>query len=276
MLPAPRAASFSFTWSMGPDRRWLFIIGGLCTVACSLAPFIFLFDFLENTKCPSLVYLSIKWRNLTIKFLLAGFTDAERKLLIRRLEHDGQTDIASHSANPAPISSLQAFLMALADWRLWGLVLTYSMIVGAGTISYYLPTLTGNLGYDSVTAQYMTIPIYLIAVVFSIARAFSDHFQERKYHICVFATVGCIASIVAAIILEARPQHFYRQVTTLPEHNKSQLCSRLGNIQKLRGGKARQKREKFGNPGFWLEPALRHINAVDDRASFPALEAFNE
>lgn len=141
--------------------------------------------------------------SLTIKFLLTGFTDAERRLLIRRLEHDGQTDMASHGANPELISSRQAFLMALADWRLWGLVLTYSMIVGAGTISYYLPTLTGNLGYDSVTAQYMTIPIYLVAVVFSIAGSFSsDLFQERKYHICVFATMGCIASIVAAIILD--------------------------------------------------------------------------
>lgn len=100
------------------------------------------------------------------------------------------------------ITPSRAITLAFADWRLWSPVLTYSMVVGAGTISYYLPTLTGSLGYDDNTAQYMTIPIYMVAVVFSIGGAVSsDHFGDRKYHICAFSALGCIASVIAANVL---------------------------------------------------------------------------
>ncbi|KAL3467671.1 major facilitator superfamily domain-containing protein [Aspergillus heterothallicus] len=163
--------------------RWLFLIEGLCTVVVSLGAYKFLFNFPENTK---------------------GFSDDERRLLINRLAYDGQGDMNTESGNVTTITPIKAMTMAFMDWRLWGLVLTYSMTVGAGTISYYLPTLTQALGYDTVTAQYMTIPIYMVAVVFSLGGGISsDYFQDRKYHICAFTGLGFTASVIAANVLNS-------------------------------------------------------------------------
>lgn len=140
---------------------------------------------------------------LTFSFYL-GFSDDERRLLVQRLEYDGQRDMIGDSHGGQKITQMRLIAMAFMDWRLWGLVLNYSMVVGAGTISYYLPTLTQSLGYSNTVAQYMTIPIYVVAVISSIEGAISsDHFEERKYHICVFAGLGFVASVIAANLLNA-------------------------------------------------------------------------
>lgn len=121
-------------------------------------------------------------------------------MLIARLQHDGHSDMDSTGPSIKPV---QAMIMAFRDWRVWGLVLIYSMIVGAGTISYFLPVLTRNLGYDRVTAQYMTVPIYMVALVFSISGSISsDYFKDRRWHIVAFSALGLASSIVAAVVLQ--------------------------------------------------------------------------
>ncbi|KAF9887740.1 hypothetical protein FE257_009693 [Aspergillus nanangensis] len=165
--------------------KWLFIIEGLCTVVVGSGAYYFLFDFPENTK---------------------GFTDTERRLLIERLRYDGQGDMATETNDEAAVatSPWSATLMAMRDWRVWGLILIYSMIVGAGTMSYYLPTLTATLGYSAIHAQYMTVPIYMVALVFCLGVAVSsDYFHERKFHIAACAAFGFAASVVAAVVLNS-------------------------------------------------------------------------
>lgn len=99
------------------------------------------------------------------------------------------------------VSHTKAFLAAVRDWRIWGLVLLYSMIVGAGTISYFIPNITKQLGYNTVTAQYMTVPVYMVAVVFCLCGALSsDHFGDRRYHITAFSTLAIVSCIVAAVV----------------------------------------------------------------------------
>ncbi|KAL0930368.1 putative vitamin H transporter [Colletotrichum truncatum] len=157
--------------------RWLFIIEGVATVIASAFAYKFLFDFPETTK---------------------GFTERERELLIARLQYDGHADVDSTSH----VSPVQAMWMAFKDWRVWSMVLIYSMIVGAGTISYFLPVLTKSLGYSQVTAQYMTVPIYMVALVFAIASAISsDYFKDRRFHIAAFSALGLVSCIVAASVL---------------------------------------------------------------------------
>lgn len=129
-------------------------------------------------------------------------------MLINRLKHDGQGDMDVDSGNNAVITPLRAMIMAFQDWRVWGLVLIFSMIVGAGTISYFLPTLTKSLGYSTVTAQYMTIPIYMVALVFCIFSAVSsDYFNDRKYHISAFACLAFVSAVVAAITTNTKVRY---------------------------------------------------------------------
>lgn len=49
------------------------------------------------------------------------------------------------------------------------------MCVGAGTITYFIPTLTANLGYEGNKAQFMTVPVsfhfhssYLLSMILTI------------------------------------------------------------------------------------------------------------
>ncbi|CAG9993910.1 unnamed protein product [Clonostachys byssicola] len=159
--------------------RWLFIIEGVATVIVSLAAFKLLLDFPETAK---------------------GFTQDERAKIMARLRQDGHADMQTRERTVTP---MRAFIMAVSDWRVWGLVLIYSMIVGAGTISYFIPVLTQSLGYSRVTAQYMTIPIYMVSLVVCIAVAISsDYFNDRRYHIAAASALGFAASVVAAAVLQ--------------------------------------------------------------------------
>lgn len=92
------------------------------------------------------------------------------------------------------------------------------MDVGAGTITYFIPTLTQNLGYKGNTAQLMTVPVYSVTLVCSVCvfllscelqtRAelneqlglawSSDYFQEKPLHVVIpmfFAGLFYILSI---------------------------------------------------------------------------------
>lgn len=69
--------------------------------------------------------------------------------------------------------------MAISDWRMW-MVVVYMLATGSQTIQYFIPTLVGQLGYTGYTKQYMTIPIYIVALVSIITFYFiSDMRKER-------------------------------------------------------------------------------------------------
>jgi hypothetical protein len=84
------------------------------------------------------------------------------------------------------------------------LILLFMLDVGAGTISYFIPTITVTLGYDTVEAQYMTIPIYAVAsVCLNILAWSSDRHSERRWHITGALAVGFTCSVVCAVVQTA-------------------------------------------------------------------------
>lgn len=82
--------------------------------------------------------------------------------------------------------------------------------VGSGTISYFIPTLTKTLGYDDVTAQYMTVPIYIVAAfVANCAAIVADRVQRkrggnggRRPFVATFLCLGCVCSVVCAAVTQ--------------------------------------------------------------------------
>jgi hypothetical protein len=56
------------------------------------------------------------------------------------------------------------------------------VIVGSSTLSYFYPTLVKGLGYtDTVTAQYMTVPIYAVAFVCTaVTTYFADAISNHR------------------------------------------------------------------------------------------------
>ncbi|KAM5352997.1 hypothetical protein ACJ41O_005719 [Fusarium nematophilum] len=158
--------------------RWLFIVEGVATVGWALVSMFLLLDFPANSKM---------------------LTERERAIAIARLLEDsvrtrGETD---------KIGKRQSFVLALRDWRTWGFVFGYMVIVGSSTLSYFYPTLVHGLGYTStVQAQYMTVPIYAVAFV---CTAVSGYFADkapmyRGLIIASWLTFSMITSIAVCVV----------------------------------------------------------------------------
>ncbi|CED82688.1 Permease of the major facilitator superfamily [Phaffia rhodozyma] len=164
--------------------KWLFGVEGLATVVVSLIAFFVLPDFPHNTP-----------------FL----NEEERQLAVERLKTE-ESDAPS-------LSHMQAFLKAVKSYKTWLLALGYmqvssignhhpiSGIMGAGTISYFFPTLMTTLGHTGVMANYYTVPIYSVVLVCSITVGFSaDKFNEKPFHIMGCCMWAAMCFIVVAVV----------------------------------------------------------------------------
>ncbi|KIM99148.1 hypothetical protein OIDMADRAFT_181575 [Oidiodendron maius Zn] len=157
-----------------PAWKWLFLIEGVITIGCAVIAVFILPDFPATTK----------W-----------LTDEEREYAIRRLEQDNM------SSEARGITHLQSFLYAIKDWRTWLFMLAQSLCTCAGTITYFIPTLMAALGYKGNMVQYMTIPIYCVALVIVLICCFSSDLQnERPKHIMVMASISTISLIIVAAV----------------------------------------------------------------------------
>ena len=159
--------------------KWLFIVEGVCTIAWAIVSAFVLLDFPANSK---------------------RLTDRERQIAIARLRSQ---DVSVRPADGAKLGKRQSFVMAVIDWRTWVLIVGYMVIVGSSTLSYFYPTLVKGLGYTStIKAQYMTVPIYAVAFVCTLATGiFCDRIpNHRGLVISGWLTLALITAIVVCTV----------------------------------------------------------------------------
>ncbi|CEN59528.1 Putative Vitamin H transporter [Aspergillus calidoustus] len=158
--------------------RWLFIVEGAATAGWAIISKFLLLDFPATSK---------------------KLTERERAIAVARLkENYGPARSADEK-----IGKGQSFMLALRDWRTWGFTLGYMVIVGSSTLSYFYPTLVAGLGYtDTVQAQYMTVPIYGVAFVCTVATSlFADKFSNmRGPIIAAWLAFSMITSIIVCAV----------------------------------------------------------------------------
>lgn len=158
--------------------RWLFIVEGAATAGWSIIASFILMDFPANTK---------------------RLSDRERALAIRRLQAaNGRVE----TEDTPKLSHLQALKVALTNWRVWLFVVGYMAVVGSSTLSYFYPTLVAGLGYSTVVAQYMTIPIYVAAFVVTIIVVFlMDKYPKWRGLVLACAMgVACLCSVITCAV----------------------------------------------------------------------------
>ncbi|MCJ1305833.1 hypothetical protein MMC08_008650 [Hypocenomyce scalaris] len=166
-----------------PAWKWLFLIEGVITIGCAFIAVLILPDFPATTK----------W-----------LTDEEREYAIRRLQHN---NTASRAGD---ITHLQSLSYALKDWRTWLFMIAQSLCTCAGTITYFIPTLLASLGYAGQDVQYMTIPIYMVALVIVLICCFSSDLQnERPKHIMVMASISTVSLIIVAAINNSKARYAF-------------------------------------------------------------------
>lgn len=148
--------------------RWLFIIEGLPSVILGAITWFYLPHLPDPTK-PS------RW-----------FTQEQLRFAQDRLRNDPSSNVG-----PSKFDAKQ-FTSTLRNHRVWTFAFCYfALSTPLYCISFFLPAIINSFGFDILTSNAMTTPLYGLAVVLTVLNAWhSDLTNERAWHLGVFALVG--------------------------------------------------------------------------------------
>ncbi|KAM0228733.1 hypothetical protein ACHAPO_010483 [Fusarium lateritium] len=171
----------SLDWARGiPGWRWLFIVEGVLTVVSGFSLYFLLPDYPCNVR-----YFSSGQRRFTQARILAD----------RRLSAQSTTRC---------MTLWQAFKAVLMDGKAWFFLVTYSVIILGLSVSYFVPTILKTMGYTDVTAQWMTVPIWVTRAACQVALSrTSDKCQDRRWHSVSLYGLSVMACIASALISSA-------------------------------------------------------------------------
>lgn len=151
--------------------RWIFILEGIFTVIVAIGSYWLIPDWPE-----------------TAKFL----KEDERELLIRRLALDRSDAHMDHW-------NKKTAKRVFSDPKIY---LSIAMYLGIVTTSYsgsfFTPTILKQLGWTSIRAQVMSIPIFIFATVCALSAALLSDKLKHRYG---FIVAGCLFSTIGYVIL---------------------------------------------------------------------------
>ncbi|KAK5692165.1 hypothetical protein LTR97_011339 [Elasticomyces elasticus] len=155
--------------------RWLFLIEGLLTVATAIGAIFVLPNYPATTK----------WLKPDERVLLAG-----------RVLADRQGDSAHP---PRKFSALESVKAAFSDLRTYFFMVLYMLDNGSAILNYFIPTVLQQMGYKGVHAQWMTIPVWVVATVFLlVVSQSSDRSGDRRWHLTAGLGFAFTSGLVVA------------------------------------------------------------------------------
>jgi MFS family permease len=170
-----------------PGWRWLFIIEGVLTVFFAAIAYFILPNFPDSTT-----WLSAEERHIAIGRLAL---DAA----VANADYEGQ----SH------VSTLQGFVMAVKDPKVWLLGFTYFLTIFGLSFSVFFPTITSALGFGSIKTLLLTAPPWAWAVLVSLPNAWhADRTGERFFHYLGPAVACIVGYIIVATTTGVAPRYF--------------------------------------------------------------------
>ncbi|KAJ3038395.1 hypothetical protein HDV00_000739 [Rhizophlyctis rosea] len=159
----------------------LFLIEGGLTVVAGLASYF----FLPNTPSE------------------ARFLDAEEKRYAESRLRDSVDGASRLSVQWKDV------VAALKDWKLWAYV-ALDILFSSPLFSLlvFLPTIVNGLGYSSLNAQLMVVPIYAISTVASLLTTISsDRFRDRGLHLAAVSFIAAIGFLILTIVRSHTAQY---------------------------------------------------------------------
>lgn len=142
----------------------------------------------------------------TIRWL----TPRQRKVAILRLrqekENDEDDEYAPKRSNG--INLVEVF-QTLKDPKCYlTAFMFFSCNVAFGSIPVFLPTIVRDMGFESITAQALTAPPYLVAFIVVIATAYlSDRLQTRSTFIIAHALLAALGYAAIALLGYRKSPH---------------------------------------------------------------------
>ncbi|OCK78051.1 MFS general substrate transporter [Lepidopterella palustris CBS 459.81] len=150
--------------------RWIFIIEGCITIGVSFACIFFIVPWPEECK-----FLSPE----------------EKEVLLRRLKEDGGA--VAHDK-----LTFRRVLGFFKDWKIWAAIFVYiGAEENANSIVNFQPTILKGIGYTATGANVHTIPVYVVAMVFSVTCGFISERLRQRY---IFAMIGFITLMIGLAV----------------------------------------------------------------------------
>jgi len=159
--------------------RWLFIVEGLITAVCVLLTVLYLPDYPSRAK----------W-----------LSEEEKVFADKRLQVQGGGYTKAHATR-------KEILETCFSTRMMTHYVTYIFDnIPLASFTFYTSTIVTGLGFESLEAQLLTIPPWVVGYLVSLALSFSaDHFNARGWHSAFASVVGGIGWLAAGCL----PAHAY-------------------------------------------------------------------
>ncbi|KAJ7492004.1 MFS general substrate transporter [Mycena latifolia] len=166
-----------------PAWAWIFILEGLATVLAGAASFFIIQDFPD-----------------TAKFL----TEAERTLVIRRLQSDDQFSAAGENLK------WKYIWKSLLDWKTWvGMIVYMGADMPLYAFSLFLPSIINQVRFKATPANLLTVPVYFFACCITCLVGFlADRYGHRGYLNIGFLCIGCAGYIILVASRNAALSYF--------------------------------------------------------------------
>ncbi|KAG2219906.1 hypothetical protein INT45_008543 [Circinella minor] len=166
--------------------QWLFLIDGIFTHVIGFFAFVCLPS--RPSRTPGLFRGKKGW-----------FTERQMKIAVTRLIHDDISKTEQHNSR----ITLEDVKLAVTDTKVWThLICTFVGYMSITPITTYLPSMLRDSGFETTTANLLTVPSYIINGIFSILIAWSsDRYGEVSLH----AMIGVLWSIGSFSALKVLP-----------------------------------------------------------------------
>ncbi|KIX00662.1 uncharacterized protein Z518_09727 [Rhinocladiella mackenziei CBS 650.93] len=151
--------------------RWIFIIEGAATVVIAIVS----------------AFITPDWPH-TAKFL----TEQERTLLEHRLRLDVE-GVAMNSWDK------KAAKRSFGDPKIYfGIFMFLGITTTTYSVVFFTPTILKQLGWTSIRAQVMSIPVFVVAALLTLTSALISDFLKQRY---IVLLAGCLLAIIGYAIL---------------------------------------------------------------------------
>jgi hypothetical protein len=154
--------------------RWLFIIEGIITLLSAFLLWLYLPDYPARAK----------WLN-----------NAEKKFAVERLEERGGGYNQDHATRK------EIFDTCFSPRMLLHYIAYIADVVPQGSFTFFTPTIVTGLGYQSIQAQLLTVPPWVVGFCVAITISYSaDHFNARGWHITIASLIGGAGWLTAGLL----------------------------------------------------------------------------
>jgi len=162
---------------------WIFILEGLATVLAGAISFFVIQDFPD-----------------TAKFL----TEAERTVVIRRLQEDDQFSAAGEKLR------WKFIFQSLVDWKTWvGMIVYTGCDAPLYAFSLFLPSIINQLGFKATPANLLTVPVFVFACCITCLVGYlADKYGGRGYFNLGFLCLGAAGYIILIASRNAALSYF--------------------------------------------------------------------